>query len=373
VSPYGLMVKLRARDLLAALAVAVAQLVGSFGAASNQPAARSIDLFGVLLLLAGPLALLVRRNRPELPLFVSLAALVSYLGLDYAVGPIFLAFGIAVVDGVLRRRRLAVAVAVGSWEASVLIAAAVGEIGWGEVTGATAWTLVVVAVSEVVRVRRQGAEQERATAEQERLRVAGQQRLMIARELHDVLAHSISVISVQSGVALHLLDERPEGVPEQVRAALAAIRQASGDGLRDLQRTLDVLREQPARTPTPGLSELGRLLDGARASGLEVTCTVDGVAPDLTVPVGLAAYRVVQESLTNVSRHAGSPRARVRVTYADSSLEVRIDDDGPARRAGTGGGHGLLGMRERVAALGGTLKTGARPDGGFSVHAKLPT
>lgn len=350
----------------------MAQLAGSFVAASHESADRSIDLFGVLLLLAGPLALLVRRNRPELPLLVSLAALVSYLSLDYSFGPIFLSFGIAVVDGVLRRRRLAVAVAVGSWEASVLLAAAVGKIGWGEVAGATAWTLAVVAVSEVVRVRRQGAEQERATAEQERLRLAGQERLMIARELHDVLAHSISLISVQAGVALHLLDEEPGTPPDQVRSALAAIKQASGDGLRDLQRTLDVLREQPTRTPTPGLSELDRLLDGARAAGLEVTCTVDGAAPDLAVPVGLAAYRVVQESLTNVSRHAGTPRARVRVAYGDSGLDVRVDDDGPAKQAGNGGGHGLQGMRERVAALGGTLETGTRPDGGFSVHARLP-
>lgn len=359
--------RLRKHDVAVAVLVAFLQVGGTRGAAVGQLEVRPLDVTGLLLLTAGPAALLLRRRLPEIPLAVSLAALIAYLWLDFPRGPVFLALVVALVTCVLTGRRVAAVLAAVTVEASVVVALAVGEIGLGEVVGATAWLLVVIAVSEVVRSRVAVAQQTRRSFEQEQLRQAGEERLRVARELHDVLAHSISLISVQAGVALHLMDDQPH----KAREALVTIKQVSGEGLRDLRRTLRVLREDAAVTPTPDLTGLDRLLDGARSTGLAVTHDVRGTPRPLDAPVGLAAYRVVQEALTNVSRHAGGQTARVTLTYDEAALEVYVDDDGPAIGA-SGDGHGLQGMRERVTALGGQLWTGPRPDGGFSVHATLP-
>lgn len=199
-------------------------------------------------------------------------------------------------------------------------------------------------------------------------RVAAEERLRIARDLHDSLTHSISVIKVQSGVAAHLARKRGEEVPE----ALAAIQEAAGDAASELRETLGVLR----RTSEPagrGVGDLRRLVDSVRAAGLPTDLEVSGQTRTLPQEVDIAAYRIVQEALTNVSRHAGPATARVRVTYCADQLTVQIDDDGVGHEGvPTGAGLGLIGMRERAAALGGRLVCQGRGSTGFTVRAELP-
>ena len=220
-------------------------------------------------------------------------------------------------------------------------------------------------------VEQRADEAERSRDEMARRR-AMEERLRIARELHDSLTHSISVIQVQAGVAEHLARKRGEDVPP----ALAAIREAGADAARELRATLSVLRSTDD-ADSSGLGQLDNLVARARAAGLPVTVTVTGATRPLPPDVDQAAYRIVQEALTNVSRHAGHARATVRLHYAPGALTVQIDDDGGggapdgSRRPG-GTGLGLLGMRERVSVLGGRLHTGPQDSGGFRVRAELP-
>ncbi len=216
---------------------------------------------------------------------------------------------------------------------------------------------------------RRAAEAER-TREETALRRASEERLRIARELHDSLTHSISVIKVQAGVAVHLARSRGEDAPP----ALLAIQEASGDAMRELRATLEVLRDSSdGETAASGLDRLDDLVERARSTGLATTVMVSGPRRELPSEVDRAAYRIVQEALTNASRHAGEAVVAVRVEYADDALTVQVDDDGeadPARPPVPG--TGMLGMRERVTALGGRLRAGPRPEGGFTVRAELP-
>jgi signal transduction histidine kinase len=228
----------------------------------------------------------------------------------------------------------------------------------------------------------QRAEEAVRTRDEVARRKAVEERLRIARELHDSLTHSISVIQVQSGVAVHLARKRGEEVP----AALLAIEEASADAARELRSTLGVLRAQDECDGT-GLNQLDRLVARTRAAGLAVTVAVTGAPRTLPPEVDQAAYRIVQEALTNVGRHAGSAGgvqvgARVELGYSATCLTVQVDDDGAAGSGGAAGGGsgartpgtglGLLGMRERVSALGGRLSAVAREGGGFRVRAEIP-
>jgi signal transduction histidine kinase len=225
----------------------------------------------------------------------------------------------------------------------------------------------------VGRARREQAAEAARTRGEEARRRASEERLRIARELHDVVAHNISLINVQASTALHLIDERPE----QARTALAAIKQASKEALGELRSVVDILRqsdEEPPRAPAPSLARLDDLVSRVSAAGLEVLTKVEGDRRPLPAPVELAAFRIVQEALTNVHRHAGAASATVHVTYGERDLTVRVDDDGRGASpdGGAGGGAGIAGMRERVAALGGELEAGPRGEGGFRVLARLP-
>lgn len=201
------------------------------------------------------------------------------------------------------------------------------------------------------------------TREEAALRRAGEERLRIARELHDSLTHSISIVKLQAGVAVHLARKRGEEVPP----ALLAIQEAGGEAMRELRATLEVLRtDEP--TGTPAL-----LVERARAAGLAVELRVTGDERPLTATVDRAAYRIVQEALTNAARHAGPAKVVVQLDYKVGELTICVDDDGSADRSRTPApGIGLTGMRERVAALGGTLHAAPRAEGGFSVRAELP-
>jgi signal transduction histidine kinase len=229
----------------------------------------------------------------------------------------------------------------------------------------------------------QRAEEAERTRDEVARRRAVEERLRIARDLHDSLTHSISVIRVQAGVAAHLARKRGEEVPP----ALLAITEASADAARELRATLSVLRNGDADGGT-GLGQLAGLIARAQAAGLTVTVTVTGTERRLPHDVDQAAYRIVQEALTNVSRHAAPACASVRLRYGPDTLTVQVDNDAPGAAdggngAGPGGaeggpepaptrGLGLIGMRERVAALGGRLDAGPREQGGFRVRAELP-
>jgi signal transduction histidine kinase len=197
--------------------------------------------------------------------------------------------------------------------------------------------------------------------------------MRIARELHDVVAHSMAMINVQAtAAALQLADD-----PARVSEALQAIRSASKSGLRELRAILEVLRQvdQGSRAvPVPDLRGIQTLVDATSAAGTPTTLGAAEDVMSLPAPVALAAYRIVQESLTNVVRHAGPAPATVTLLREDGHLIVDVVNEGPAAHVpfGDGAGTGLAGMRERAAALGGTLEAGARPGGGFRVHAKLP-
>jgi len=217
----------------------------------------------------------------------------------------------------------------------------------------------------------QRAEEAERTRDEAARRRAMEERLRIARELHDSLTHSISVIRVQAGVAVHLARKRGEEVPP----ALLAIQEAGGDAARELRTTLSVLRSEEDGGRS-NLGQLDSLVARARAAGLPVTVTVTGAERALPPDVDQAAYRIVQEALTNVSRHAGPACASVHLHYASDALAVQVDDDGPGSSTSTaprsGRGLGLIGMRERVTALGGRLHTGPRDGGGFRVRAEFP-
>ncbi len=212
------------------------------------------------------------------------------------------------------------------------------------------------------------AEEAERTREEVARRRAMEERVRIARDLHDSLTHSISVITLQAGVAVHLAEKRGEPVP----AALDAIRAASAEATRELRRTLSVLREDEELTHDDGLERLPTLVEHAGASGVTVTLVVRGEERPLPGIVDHAAYRLLQEALTNVRRHAGAVPATITLDYGPECLVVLVEDDGPPLCQPWAPGHGVTGMRERVAALDGRLHTGPRPDGGFLVRAELP-
>ena len=241
-----------------------------------------------------------------------------------------------------------------------------------------AWLMVLVAAAEGIRQRRavldarrqrKAAMAREAQSDQERR--ATQARLSIARELHDVLAHSLSMINVQSSVALELLDEHPE----RAGPALAAIKSASKQAISDVHSLVTALRADTGQptAPTPGIGDLDSLVGPARATGLTVTTTVQGSPRPLPTVIDVAAARIVQESLTNVLRHSTAENAEVTVTYGADALTVTVDNDGRPLNAGPpSGGSGIIGMRERARALGGDLSVRRHPAGGFSVLATLP-
>jgi signal transduction histidine kinase len=341
-----------------------------------------------VLLVIGPLALAWRGRAPIAVLAVSGAATIGFAALSapawsYAVAPVIALFS-AVKAG---HRRVALSVAAVGYVAYLTVTWFCADaLGLPETVRPDLRDAVLIALgialtaflgsaararavylAEMTKAR---AERSRARQEQER-RQASDERLRIARELHDVLGHHLSLINVQAGVGLHLMDNRPE----QAREALTAIKTASSEALREVRAVLGVLRpeeEAAPRQPAPGL---GRLTDLTADAGLPVTTTTSGERRELPAEVDRAAYRIVQEALTNVRRHAGAGSAvTVSVTYAENEIRLSIRNDGPAKEPTDGGdGSGIAGMRARAASLGGTLAAGPPPEGGYLVSAVLPT
>jgi signal transduction histidine kinase len=357
------------------LLVALVQVIGTLWASHWNSSLRELDWGGVALLLAAPLTLLWRRY-PLIGVAVTLAATIGYFRLGYPSGPVM--FGAVVTTLVAARRAtryLVWAVVAAAYTVALIVieptlgqAAALAVVGAAVLTAGEGLRARDQQLGEVLRTR---AEQAKARAEQERRQVSDQ-RLRIARELHDVIGHHLSLINVQAGVGLHLMEENPD----QARQALAAIKQASSEALREVRGVLGALRpddENAPRAPVPLLADLPMLLDEARSGGLPVQLTTIGDPVPLPAEVDRAGYRIVQEGLTNVRRHAGpGASARVVVEYADDSLALTVTDDGAGPAAGAQDGNGIVGMRERVTALGGGLVTGAGPAGGYRVAARLP-
>jgi signal transduction histidine kinase len=223
------------------------------------------------------------------------------------------------------------------------------------------------------RLRMETLEARVSLAEQETMRRVAEERLRIAREVHDVVGHGLATITLRAGVADRVADRDPD----EVRAALQAIRQVSRESLAELSALLGVLREgddaPPEHAPVPDLDALPRLVDGLREAGLDVDLQVDGNGAAVPEVVAAAGYRIVQEALTNVARHAGpNVRAHVKVSRRNGVVEVEVRDDGAGAAAAMQAGGGLTGMRERAASLGGTFEAGSASGGGFRVRASLP-
>jgi signal transduction histidine kinase len=352
--------------------LAVVQVVGSIFASEEGEQARraGLDLLAFVLLVAGPVALVFRRSHPRAAFLAVVGATLAYFALDYPYGPIFLSLIVAVFNLVLVGERLLAIVGVAA--VFITIMATDGEADWAHGAAAAAWFALIIIGSEVVRARRERMVEHAHAVEEETRSRESQERLRMAQDLHDVIAHNISLINVQANTALHLIDERPE----QARTALTAIKDASKDALEELRSVLGVLRrpgEELPRAPTLSLDHLDDMVARSVAAGVPVELVVSGTRRPLPEDVDRAAFRVVQEALTNVTRHAPGAAVAVRVGYAADAVTVEITNEATTAAAtSTGAGQGLAGMTERVTALGGELTAGHQPDGGFRVFARLP-
>ena len=371
----------RRRELLQDAAIAAGLTLfaafGTFGAARGQPASRPVDAWAILLVVVAGLALAARRGHPVAVLEVVFTATLAYFALGYANGPIWILMVVAYVTAVLRGHRLAATItavvgfAIFPWLDHLIRDRPAPSVA--ALAGLAAWLLVLFGAAELLRIRRERGAEAVRMREEEALRRASEERLRIARELHDALGHHLSLINVQAGVALHV----NEDLSDAVRGSLAAIKEASKEGLTELRSVLEILRqddERAPRSPTSTLAKLDDLVAQAGAAGLPVRAETDGDVRPLPFGVDVAAFRIVQEALTNVARHAGPATATVRLTYGQRELNLQVDDDGrgPGAQIPPGTGKGVLGMRERVTALGGDLEAGPRPGGGFRVRARLP-
>jgi signal transduction histidine kinase len=346
---------------------------------------RGTFILGCGLVLLHTLPLAARRRFPLAVLATTVASGVAFVALDLAPDILWVAIPVAVYSVAAYGDRWVALAGLAVAEAGLAVVQLTpGRTGVNTWVGnmgflAAAWLLghfVGVRRLYVLRLEERTAELEQAREELAR-RAVTEERLRLARELHDVVAHAMSVIAVQSGVGAHVADSRPE----EVGKALAAIEVTSRGALEELRRLLGVLRQdsevQASLTPVPGLANLDRLLAEVGKAGLAVRVRVEGTPLQLPAGVDLSAYRIVQEALTNVVKHAGPAHTEVTIGYRDQEVTVEVIDDGrgavpPAGDGWVGTGHGLIGMRERVVAFNGHLEVGPRPGGGFRVAARLP-
>ncbi|MFJ3910239.1 sensor histidine kinase [Streptomyces vinaceus] len=383
-----------ATDAVVALGALVSMVIGSFAGPHGPHGptfmTRTPEPLSLLLMVLGAAALVFRRRHTRAVLAVTGALCLLELTTGEPRAPVAMSTVIALYTLASRTDRPT------TWRVGLLtmtgltgVAMLAGPLPWyaQENIGIFAWTGMAAAAGDAVRSRRAfiGAIRERAeraerTREEEARRRVAEERLRIARDLHDVVAHHIALVNVQAGVAAHVMDKRPD----QAKEALAHVRDASRSALNELRATVGLLRQsgdpEAPTEPAPGLGVLDELVNTFRHAGLPVKVMVelgDGARDPLPAAVDLAAYRVIQEALTNVRKHAGPQvRAEVSVVRVGSSVEVTVLDDGGTAAAGedadAGGGHGLLGMRERATALGGSCFAGPRFGGGYRVHAVLP-
>jgi signal transduction histidine kinase len=355
------------------MGVGVLQLGATYAGAHHGHAQHPWHLLAVVFLAAGPAALVLRRRYPLAVLAVAYAAALGYW-LVYGRGPLFLTLIVAFITTVVAgHRRAALACLAAGYIGFLWLPPLVGQGRWpslGGALGLAAWLLVLFAAGEAIRVRQVRAAERNQVRAAEARRAVSEERLRIARELHDVLAHNISLINVQAGTALH----RAERSEAHAYDALGVIKKVSQDTLVELRLLLGALREvdeAAPRAPAATMARLDDLVASAAAAGVAAHVETNGALRALPPSVDLAAYRIVQEALTNVSRHAGTATAEVRVVYGDDDLVVQVDDNGKAGALALAG-TGITGMTERATALGGRLQAGPRPSGGFRVRAWFP-
>jgi signal transduction histidine kinase len=382
VSPAG-ETRLRARRgswqfdvVLAAVASALLVLASAHVPVSSDQ--RGLDVLGYVLLGAAGASMGALRRLPAVSVATTTLVLIGIIARDYPNGPVWLT-GLVSLFALSWRtsRRTALYAGAAVWVALEIANVVADKAPLLLPLLYVGWSVAAVFIADALRNRRSYLTQleERAqfleqTREEEARRRVAEERVRIARDLHDSVAHAMATINVQAGAAAHVLERRPEAAQE----ALVAIQRASGEVLDELGAMLTLLRdvdESAERAPTPGIGEIPRLAAAMTSAGLDVSLVVEGDTDRTSAPVGTAVYRVVQESLTNVVRHAQARRARVTIRAdGDRGLCVEVVDDGRGADAEPKrAGHGIRGMRERVAATGGQLSAGPAPSGGFAVRA----
>ncbi|WP_432876242.1 sensor histidine kinase [Kribbella sp. CA-245084] len=364
----------RSRRVLLPLVLSFITVIGTFGSAEGQPDRRQPDWFMVVLLLIGTISLYWLRTHPVPVLWTTVATTLVYMLREYPWGPVILTFVITVFTVIRLGHRMA------GWAGIVSLyglhvggrmVLGINQNGVYQVLLVGACFCVLGFVAELFRAHRDRVMAAARTRKEEELRRAGEERLRIAQELHDVVAHHISLINVQAATALHLVDRQPE----RAAPALSAIKDASKDALVELRSIVGILRqsdESAPRQPVAGLDHLDHLVTRTSRAGLEVHRIVHGEPRPLPTGLDRAAFRIIQESLTNVVRHAKATSATVRIQYGEQALVLQIDDDGQELTAPPKEGNGIGGMRERATALGGTLSANRTPSGGLRITATLP-
>lgn len=375
------------QDVLLVAVVLVVQFVALATSGPDRApvgqSVRAIDLGAYLLVVAATLPLLVRRRVPALALAVPILALLVFAALEY--GGVFSGYAILVgLYSIVVHRGLRQGV-IGAVVTFVVLLIAYRLSPWTPNAADNVFDLLAIATAvalgdgtrtRVALARQQAARLEVLVAEQERIarQTVLEERARIARELHDLVAHAMSIVAVQAGVGHHLIDRDPA----KAKDALATIETTSRQALTEMRRMLGVLRTDDEaavrRDPQPTTNDLAELVEQARTHGLDVDLTVEGDPGRVPSGVALSGYRIVQEALTNVRKHAGPATVRVRVCHDADRMTITVDDDGRGMStlASSTPGFGLVGMRERAAVVGGELTTGPRPGGGFRVHATLP-
>ncbi len=355
-----------------------ALLLFALGTTVGPVASRDHRATGIPIAVLACLPLLARRRYPLAVLALTTAATIVLIEAVGSYPPVAVGVALYTVAEVCDRRR--------SLKASAIALAALAlplwhSIGWWHplpFVGRLIWFGVAWLIGDSVGTRRRyvreledKAERLEREREAEAARAVAEEQARIARELHDLIAHNVSVMVVQAAAGRDVFESRPERALEALRAV-----EATGRGaLAELRRLLGAIRngDQPDYAPQPGLDRLDELIAQMRATGLHVELAVEGERQPLPTAIELAAFRIVQEALTNTLKHAHATRVEIVVRHGDAALDVEIRDDGRAGGSnGTAAGHGLIGMRERVNVFGGSLAAGPAPGGGFSVAARLP-
>ncbi|WP_280421344.1 sensor histidine kinase [Nocardia carnea] len=372
-------------DIALALSVTVIQVLSAMVPVPLEPASTPVSGIGYVLLIVSGMAVVARRRRPVAVFAITGVASLVYFSFDFPdrasyLGLFVALYAVAAYGDGRRSLRIAgagIAILSVGWVIAGADVEPVSAIGW--VFFRIGGAVIATMLGESARSRQVMAADaqeraelaERSRDEETRARVDAE-RLRIAREVHDTVAHAIAIINVQAGVTAHVLDRRPE----QAREALHTIEQTSSRALHEMRAILGVLRDGGDREPSPGLDQIHELTGKAREAGLDIAVVQPEPVPALPSAVGSAAYRIVQESITNVIRHAGPTRVTVTLEPVVDALHIRVADEGrrtPASgHSGSASGRGIIGMRERCRLLGGELDAKPRPGGGFEVTASLP-
>jgi signal transduction histidine kinase len=347
----------------------IGDLVSSHFVDRGAPA-REVDILAVLLVVVGGGAITLRRERPLQVLLVVFGCAYVFFALGYSSGNNLDGATLIAAYTVASRadpRWLRAAGAAGVPFIPLSFLHASGP-NFGQAVSQAVTVLVAAVVGHNIRLRRENREQVEITEQVTADKAVTDERLRIARELHDVVAHAMSVVTVQSGVAAHVIDTQPD----EAKRMLENIRSTSHEALDEMRRLLGVLRGSADLAPAPTLLDVDELAQSLRDSGVPVRVEVSGDRHDIPGGVDLTGYRIIQEALTNVLKHAGAASVVVQVSYAPGLVIVEVVDDGRGDSGATTGGHGLLGMRERVAVFGGDLVNGPASGGGYRVRATLP-